>query len=122
MSRKCRLKDADGLELLMKRSFRTQDEVNVFSDIGAKIVKKCDGHSLSIKVIGGVLSSRSSKEQWERILERRWSIDGLPEELEGALYLSYSDLPPTTQTVFPLVCLVASEFRYSPRCHVLVDC
>jgi hypothetical protein len=24
--------------------------------------------------------------------------------------------------VFPLVCLVASEFRYSPRCHVLVDC
>jgi hypothetical protein len=90
MSRKCRLKDADGLELLMKRSFRTEDEVNVFSDIGAKFVKKCDGHPLSI--------------------------------CEGALYLSYSDLPPTTQTVFPLVCLVASEFRYSPRCHVLVDC
>lgn len=116
-----RLKDPDGLELLMKRSFRTRDEANVFSDIGAKIVKKCDGHPLAIKVVRGVLSSRSSKEEWERILERRWSIDGLPEGLEGPLYLSYSDLPLQLKQCFLWLCLVASEFQYSQRRHVLVD-
>ncbi|CAD6247087.1 unnamed protein product [Miscanthus lutarioriparius] len=106
-----RLKDPDGLELLMKRSFRTRDEANVFSDIGAKIVKKCDGLPLAIKVVGGVLSSRSSKEEWERILERRWSIDGLPEELEGALYLSYSDLPPQLKQCFLWCALLPQNFN-----------
>ncbi|CAO2201193.1 unnamed protein product [Urochloa humidicola] len=106
-----KLRDPDALELLMKRSFRTKDEINVFSDVGAKIVRKCDGLPLAIKVIGGVLSSRSSKEEWERILESRWSVDGLPKDLEGPLYLSYSDLSPQLKQCFLWCSLLPQNFN-----------
>ncbi|KAL6843154.1 hypothetical protein ACP4OV_026867 [Aristida adscensionis] len=106
-----KLKDPDGLELLMKRSFRTKDEIKVFRDIGAKIVKKCGGLPLAIKVMGGLLSSRSSKEEWERVLESSWSNNGLPKDLEGPLYLSYSDLSPQLKQCFLWCALLPQNFN-----------
>ncbi|RLN31132.1 hypothetical protein C2845_PM05G17900 [Panicum miliaceum] len=106
-----KLRDLDALELLLKRSFRTKDEIHVFSDIGAKIVQKCDGLPLAIKVIGGVLSSRSTKEEWERILATRWSIVGLPKDIEGPLYLSYSDLSPQLKQCFLWCALLPQNFK-----------
>ncbi|XP_052164602.1 putative disease resistance protein RGA1 [Oryza glaberrima] len=106
-----KLKEHDGLELLMKRSFRTEDEINVFGDVGSQIVKKCDGLPLAIKAVAGVLSSKATKEEWARVLESRWCYEGLPEEIQGPLYLSYSDLSPQLKTCFLWCALLPQNFH-----------
>uniref|UniRef100_A0A0D3HUC5 NB-ARC domain-containing protein n=1 Tax=Oryza barthii TaxID=65489 RepID=A0A0D3HUC5_9ORYZ len=106
-----KLKEHDALELLMKRSFRAEDEINVFGDIGSQIVKKCDGLPLAIKVVAGVLSSKTSKEEWVRVLESRWCIEGLPQEIQGPLYLSYTDLSSQLKSCFLWCALLPQNFH-----------
>ncbi|RCV39762.1 hypothetical protein SETIT_8G248600v2 [Setaria italica] len=59
-----------------------------------KIVIKCDGLPLAVKVMGGLLSTRSrSEREWEAVLNHHaWSVAGLPKELDRRIYLSYEDL------------------------------
>jgi len=67
-----------------------------------KIVKKCSGLPLAVKVMGGMLSTRSQSEsEWEAVLNHRaWSAAGLPEELDKRIYLSYDDLRPELKQCF----------------------
>jgi hypothetical protein len=67
-----------------------------------KIIQKCDGLPLAIKVMGGLLSTRSRTEgEWEAVLNHRaWSVVGLPKELDSCVYLSYEDLPPQLKQCF----------------------
>ncbi|XP_062193427.1 putative disease resistance RPP13-like protein 1 [Phragmites australis] len=89
------MNEETGLELLLKNIFRMQEmeRVERFTDIGRQIILKCDGLPLAIKVIAGVLSSKSTIAEWEGIRDCEWSLDGLPDRVEGLLYLSYRDLP-----------------------------
>src|SRR5687767_3055445 len=59
-----------------------------------KIVRKCDGLLLAVKVMGGLISTRSRRErEWEVVLNyHAWSVAGLPKELDSRIYLSYEDL------------------------------
>jgi len=67
-----------------------------------KIVRKCGGLPLAIKVMGGLLSTKPQSEtDWEAVLNHRaWSVDGLPEELDKRIYLSYEDLSPQLKQCF----------------------
>ncbi|KAF8747836.1 hypothetical protein HU200_013145 [Digitaria exilis] len=67
-----------------------------------KIINKCGGLPLAIKVMGGLLSTRSQIErEWEAVLNHRaWSISGLPDELDSRIYLSYEDLSPQLKQCF----------------------
>ncbi|WVZ48928.1 hypothetical protein U9M48_000318 [Paspalum notatum var. saurae] len=67
-----------------------------------KIVGKCGGFPLAVKVMGGLLSTRSRTEhEWEAVLNHHaWSVDGLPEELDNRVYLSYEDLSPQLKQCF----------------------
>ena len=67
-----------------------------------KIIKKCGGLPLAVKVMGGLLSTKSQSEgDWEAVLHHRaWSVDGLPEELDKRIYLSYEDLSPQLKQCF----------------------
>ncbi|RLN34997.1 putative disease resistance protein RGA3 [Panicum miliaceum] len=71
-------------------------------DIGMKIIRKCGGLPLAVKVMGGLLSTRSQSErEWEAVLNHRaWSVDGLPMELDNRIYLSYEDLSPPLKQCF----------------------
>ena len=62
--------------------------------MGLKIVRKCGGLPLAVKVMGGMLCTRSQSEsEWEAVLNHRaWSAARLPEELDKRIYLSYDDL------------------------------
>nr|UBY07440.1 NBS-LRR disease resistance protein [Dasypyrum villosum] len=73
------------------------------ADIGMKIVKKCDGLPLAIKVMGGLLSKRDPKERdWKIVLHKNlgWNEDGSQEELNYSISLSYDDLSPELKQCF----------------------
>ncbi|KAH7660082.1 P-loop containing nucleoside triphosphate hydrolase protein [Dioscorea alata] len=93
-----------GWELLCKKVFtnnNTQD-MQRLKDIGMKIVEKCDGIPISIKAISSVLVTKDqNRREWENVLNSdAWTITGLPEELQGALYLSYETLPSALKCCF----------------------
>ncbi|KAG1347822.1 putative disease resistance protein RGA3 [Cocos nucifera] len=87
----------DGWLLLCKKVALTgeEGEIQHLKDIGMEIVKKCDGLPLAIKAVAGVLCTKErTRRAWSGVLESTaWSTSGLPEEVKGALYLSYEDLP-----------------------------
>ncbi|KAI5009362.1 hypothetical protein ZWY2020_011499 [Hordeum vulgare] len=79
------LNDEDAWCLLKKQLPLPQPQVGVqrdfdeLKDIGMKIVKKCDGLPLAIKVMGGLLSKRDPKEHdWEIVLHKYlgWEEEG----------------------------------------------
>ncbi|KAM0942656.1 putative P-loop containing nucleoside triphosphate hydrolase [Dioscorea sansibarensis] len=91
-------------ELLCKKVFTNNDtrDMQRMKDIGMKIVEKCDGLPLSIKVVAGVLVTKGqNKREWENALNSdAWTITSLPEELRGTLYLSYEALPSALKHCF----------------------
>ncbi|CAL4992657.1 unnamed protein product [Urochloa decumbens] len=71
-------------------------------DVGMKIIRKCGGMPLAIKVMGGLLSTRlKSEREWEAVLNHQaWSVAGLPKEMDSRIYLSYEDLSPQLKQCF----------------------
>ncbi|XP_066336682.1 putative disease resistance RPP13-like protein 1 [Miscanthus floridulus] len=95
---------------------RDQLEIDTLKDIGSNILGRCGGLPLAIKVIGGLLRQRSINiVEWERVLDNpAWSIDGMPEELNHALYLSYDDLPPHLKQCLIYYSLIPQKTNISP--------
>ncbi|KAI4986725.1 hypothetical protein ZWY2020_019355 [Hordeum vulgare] len=98
----------DGLRLLMQNSF--QPYGSTFQELGRAIVKKCDGLPLTIKAVAGVLSSRKTEEEWKRIRDSQWSINGLPVGVGSALYVSYRNLPHELKQCFLWCALLPPNF------------
>uniref|UniRef100_A0A804HQV2 Disease resistance protein RGA3 n=1 Tax=Musa acuminata subsp. malaccensis TaxID=214687 RepID=A0A804HQV2_MUSAM len=85
-----------GWELLWKTVWdnREKDDISRFKKIGNKLVQKCDGLPLAIKVLAGVLRSRRSPMEWERVIRSDlWRMKKFDENVLGVLFLSYEDLP-----------------------------
>ncbi|XP_015697828.1 putative disease resistance protein RGA4 [Oryza brachyantha] len=100
-----------GWELLWKSmNIKEEKEVETLKSMGIKIVKKCGGLPLAIKVIASVLATKEKIENaWEKVLgSSAWSMSKLPAELRGALYLSYDDLPHNLKQCF-LYCALYVE-------------
>uniref|UniRef100_A0A0E0BM33 Uncharacterized protein n=1 Tax=Oryza glumipatula TaxID=40148 RepID=A0A0E0BM33_9ORYZ len=109
---------AVGWELLWKSiNIEDEKEVQNLRDIGIKIIQKCGGLPLAIKVIARVLASKDKTEnEWKKILANYvWSMAKLPKEIRGALYLNYDDLPQHLKQCF-LYCIV-----YPEDCTILRD-
>ncbi|CAL9759584.1 unnamed protein product [Musa acuminata subsp. burmannicoides] len=85
-----------GWELLWKTVWdhREKGDISRFKEIGTKMVQKCDGLPLAIKVLAGVLRSKRSTMEWESVLRSDlWRMKKLDEKVPGVLFLSYEDLP-----------------------------
>ncbi|KAE8778323.1 hypothetical protein D1007_48756 [Hordeum vulgare] len=67
------------------------NDFDELKDIGMKIIRKCDGLPLAIKVMGGLLSTRDPNErEWEIVLHKNlgWEEeDGTQEELNYSLLI-----------------------------------
>nr|BBD82367.1 putative nucleotide-binding leucine-rich-repeat protein 1 [Oryza sativa Indica Group] len=101
-----------GWELLW-RSMNVKEEKQVknLRDTGIKIVRKCGGLPLAIRAIAKVLASLQdqTENEWRQILGKNaWSMSKLPDELNGALYLSYEVLPHQLKQCF-LYCALFPE-------------
>ncbi|XP_072963355.1 putative disease resistance protein RGA4 [Typha angustifolia] len=106
-----------GWELLRKRAYLDrEDDVLSLRDVGIQIVRKCGHLPLAIKMVAGILATKEpNKGEWEQLLKSdAWSIKGLPEELQGALYLSYDVLSPELKQCF-LYCSLYPEDKLMQR-------
>ncbi|KAK8444415.1 hypothetical protein SEVIR_9G132700v4 [Setaria viridis] len=77
-----------------------KSEIVGLEDIGMDIVKRCDGLSLAVKVVGGLLLSRSRRRgAWMDILDHSaWSL--MSDDLNNAVFLSYQELSPPLKQCF----------------------
>ena len=76
-----------------------------------EIIAKCDGLPLAVKVMGGLLRQKNTRQRdWEKILnDSIWSVSQMPEELNYAVYLSYQDLNPNLKSCFLHYALLAKN-------------
>jgi hypothetical protein len=102
-----------GWELLWK-SMNISEETNVqnLRDVGMEIVQMCGGLPLAIKVIASVLMTKEKTEnEWRKVVNRTaWSENSLPDELRGALYLSYDELSWNMKQCFLYCALYPEDF------------
>ncbi|GJM97370.1 hypothetical protein PR202_ga14292 [Eleusine coracana subsp. coracana] len=93
-----------GWDLLCKQVLPecNTEELVALKNVGIKIVDRCEGHPLAIKVIAGLLRSRGkSKAEWETILRSdSWSMQLVLPEVPRALYVSYVHLPSELKECF----------------------
>ncbi|TVU23524.1 hypothetical protein EJB05_25898, partial [Eragrostis curvula] len=111
-----------GWELLWKSmNIKDEKEVHSLRDIGREIVQKCGGLPLAIRVVASVLATKETTEsEWQKILSNdAWSLNKLPAELRGALYLSYDQLPHNLKQCF-LYCALYPEDRTMYRNHLVM--
>ncbi|XP_062182890.1 putative disease resistance protein RGA3 isoform X2 [Phragmites australis] len=96
------LDEEDAWSLLKKQLPPPSDQVDQLKDVGMKIIRKCGGLPLAIKVMGGMLSTKyQSEREWVAVLNNpAWSVAGLPKDLDNRLYLSYQDLSPQLKQCF----------------------
>ncbi|KAF7082587.1 hypothetical protein CFC21_086450 [Triticum aestivum] len=100
-----KLEEEDAWSLLKKQIVSSETnghEIDMLKDIGLQIIAKCDGLPLTVKVMGGLLCQKDNKHRdWEMVLDDSiWSVSGMPEELNHAVYLSYEDLPSSMKQCF----------------------
>ncbi|XP_058108920.1 putative disease resistance protein RGA3 [Magnolia sinica] len=80
---------------------RSTTERSELEEIGWKIVKKCGGVPLAAKTLGSAMQSRTTRSQWELVLESEiWNLVDVMEGILPALLLSYYDLPPALKQCF----------------------
>ncbi|KAG1361080.1 putative disease resistance protein RGA3 [Cocos nucifera] len=94
-----------------------EEEISSFKKIGTKVVEKCDGLPLAVKVIAGVLRwmDRNGTIERNKVLESdAWSMSQLLERLPGALFLSYENLPSDLKQCF-LYCSLFPEDSHMSR-------
>ena len=85
-----------GWELLWKSmGVNKEEDVQNLRDLGIDIVRRCGCLPLAIKVVARILASKDQTEnEWKKILGKdAWSMSRLPNEITGALYVSYEELP-----------------------------
>ncbi|XP_044974706.1 putative disease resistance protein RGA3 isoform X1 [Hordeum vulgare subsp. vulgare] len=100
-----------GWELLWKSmNIEEEKEVQNLRNTGIEIVRKCGHLPLAIKVTASALASRDLTEnEWKNYLGKyAGSQSMLSDEIEGALYLSYDELPHRLKQCF-LYCALYAE-------------
>ncbi|RCV39769.1 hypothetical protein SETIT_8G249300v2 [Setaria italica] len=117
------LNEEDAWSLLTKQLPPSPNQVtgiDYLRDVGMKIVRKCDGLPLAVKVMGGLLSTKSrSEREWEAVLDHHaWSVVGLPKELDSRIYLSYEDLSSQQKQCF-LYCSLFPKGTFIRWRHVI---
>ncbi|XP_017240039.2 probable disease resistance RPP8-like protein 2 [Daucus carota subsp. sativus] len=86
----------------------SRDTFTVMEKMGREMVKKCAGLPLAIVILGGILVTKPSVMEWEKVYaDSLWSLQkgkGLGEdqqrELFHVLVWSYNDLPPQLKPCF----------------------
>ncbi|KAF9671832.1 hypothetical protein SADUNF_Sadunf12G0090000 [Salix dunnii] len=96
---------------------RSEDERERLIDIGNKIADKCKGLPLAAKVLGGLMQSKRTREEWEDVLSSElWGLDEVDKdkvekEIFLSLLLSYYDLPSVVRQCFLYCAMFPKDYN-----------
>jgi hypothetical protein len=96
---------------------RSKDERERLTDIGDKIASKCKGLPLAAKVLGGLMQSKRTREEWERVLSSElWGLDEVDrDQVERGIFLplllSYYDLPSVVRRCFLYCAMFPKDYE-----------
>ncbi|XP_011001372.1 PREDICTED: putative disease resistance protein RGA4 isoform X3 [Populus euphratica] len=96
---------------------RSKDECERLTDIGGKIASKCKGLPLAAKVLGGLMQSKRTREEWERVLSSElWGLDEVDrDQVERGIFLplllSYYDLPSVVRRCFLYCAMFPKDYE-----------
>lgn len=80
--------------------------------IGRKIVRKCKGLPLAAKILGSLMRSKKTEEEWQRILNSElWKIEEIEKGLLAPLLLSYNDLPSKVKRCFSYCAVFPKDYN-----------
>ncbi|KAF8681848.1 hypothetical protein HU200_045292 [Digitaria exilis] len=86
-------------------------DVDGLKDVGMKILERCDGLPLAVKVLAGLLRRKSrTPDAWMDVSSHyTWSTTGIDEHINKAVYLSYEELPSHLKQCFVYCSLVPKD-------------
>ncbi|KAJ6889220.1 disease resistance protein RGA3 [Populus alba x Populus x berolinensis] len=96
---------------------RSEDERERLTNIGDKIANKCKGLPLAAKVLGGLMQSKITREEWERVLSSElWRLDEVDrDQVERRIFipllLSYYDLPSVVRRCFLYCAMFPKDYK-----------
>ncbi|KAJ6358300.1 hypothetical protein OIU76_000076, partial [Salix suchowensis] len=96
---------------------RSKDERERLTDIGNKIANKCKGLPLAAKVLGGLMQSKRTREEWEDVLSSElWRLDEVDKnKVEKKIFLplllSYYDLPSVVRRCFLYCAMFPKDYE-----------
>ncbi|KAG5234433.1 disease resistance protein [Salix suchowensis] len=96
---------------------RSKEERERLEDIGNKIATKCKGLPLVAKVLGGLMQSKRTREEWEDVLSSElWGLDEVDKdkvekEIFLPLLLSYYDLPSVVRRCFLYCAMFPKDYE-----------
>ncbi|XP_039163184.1 putative disease resistance RPP13-like protein 1 [Eucalyptus grandis] len=96
---------------LEARNFETHPDLEI---VGKKIVEKCRGLPLAVKILGGLLRNKENLDEWEAILNNKiWDIaPGENDEVLPALKLSYVHLPSYLKRCFAYCAVFPNDYEF----------
>ncbi|KAK8464393.1 hypothetical protein PHAVU_011G198300 [Phaseolus vulgaris] len=90
-----------------------------FTEIGKKIVEKCNGLPLALKTMGSLLHSKSSFWEWESIMKSEiWDFSENESDMLPALRLSYLHLPSHLKKCFAFCALFPKGYEFNKECLI----
>ncbi|KAB5532270.1 hypothetical protein DKX38_018940 [Salix brachista] len=96
---------------------RSKEERERLINIGNKIANKCRGLPLAAKVLGGLMQSKKTREEWEDVLSSElWGLDEVDKvQVEKKLFLplllSYYDLPSVVRRCFLYCAMFPKDYE-----------
>ncbi|GAB4841385.1 hypothetical protein Ancab_022115 [Ancistrocladus abbreviatus] len=119
-----KLSNEDGWSLFSRYAFQSGSSIGADSQlvkIGQKIVEKCDGLPLAIKILASLLRSKSEREQWEKVLDSSiWDLHGGNNDILPALSLSYRFLPSRLKRCFAYCAMFPKGYEFEKKKLVLL--
>ncbi|KAI3859929.1 hypothetical protein MKX03_006992, partial [Papaver bracteatum] len=86
------------------------DALKPFEDIGRIVSQRCNGVPLALKCLGGLLRTKTTRQEWVDIMESdKWELLEM-EPVLPALYFGYYSLPPILKLCFSYTALFPKAY------------
>ncbi|KAH0777203.1 hypothetical protein KY290_008614 [Solanum tuberosum] len=99
--------------LFKRHAFENMDPMGhpELEEVGKQIADKCKGLPLALKMLAGMLCSKSEVEEWKRILRSEiWELQDM--DILPALMLSYNDLPAHLKRCFSFCAIFPKDYPF----------